>query len=74
MRILMIALPLLGLVALTGCPNTSASSASLINDVTLGTACVGEVQAAAPACLAEIPSCVSLGKGVASQVKGTPAK
>jgi len=65
-------LVVLGLLALAGCGglNSKAASASLVTDVTLGAACYGEVQAAAPACLAEVPSCVALGKGVASQVKG----
>jgi hypothetical protein len=61
----------LSLVTLAGCSalGSSATSASLVNDLTLGTACVGEVQSSAPACLAEVPSCVALGKGVVSQVK-----
>jgi len=66
----------LSLVTLAGCSalSSKSGSASLVTDATLGVACYGEVTAAAPACLAEVPSCVALGKGVASQVQGTPAK
>lgn len=62
----------LALVGLAGCSalSSKSSSQSLVTDVTMGVACYGEVQAAAPACIAEVPSCVSLGKVVAGQVKG----
>jgi hypothetical protein len=59
----------LALVALAGCGayGKGATSANLVSDLTLGAACASEVQSSAPACLAQVPSCVALGKAVAGK-------
>jgi hypothetical protein len=59
-------------VAASGCGayGSKAGSASLVSDLTLAAGCAAEVQSSAPACLAEVPSCVSLGKGVVAAAQG----